>query len=231
MKTPATAYAVPTEGTAITESGHIYGQTSLVPHVFGVFNQMSRLLLEQTAGVARDFVANDQARILSRVVDYQALLGSGVAGNCVGIANNGVSASFSGTSASLSTLENVVTSIGDAIDSSFGWCTNKAVASTLRQRQEIGTGSLTLWRGSTLRGTLIDYPAQSSSNISAGYLFAGAWRYLVIALWGGGLELQVSPYGVDGQQFQKGIIGIRTFLTMDAATIYPSAFQYATNVT
>jgi hypothetical protein len=200
----------------------------LVPKSFGVYNELSRLLLLQTAGVARDFAANDQAQILARLVDFQALLGSGVAGNCTGIA--ATSGTFSGSSATLAALEAVVVSIGDAVAQSFGWATTQTIASLLRQRAELSGSTITLWRGKITQGNLIDFPAFSSSNISAGYLFAGEWKYVVVALWGGGLEMQINPFGADATAFQKGIVGVRTFLTMDTATIYPAAFKLATSV-
>jgi hypothetical protein len=68
----------------------------------------------------------------------------------------------------------------------------------------------------------------------SGSCIVGNWKYLIIAVWGGGIELVVNRYGdqVTGtQNFQKGIVGYRALLSMDAGAIYPGAFTYAASVT
>jgi hypothetical protein len=55
-----------------------------------------------------------------------------------------------------------------------------------------------------------------------------------IVTWGQGIEVTVNPYGdtVNSQyNFQKGIVGVRCFLTADVGPTFPSAFNFASAVT
>jgi hypothetical protein len=57
---------------------------------------------------------------------------------------------------------------------------------------------------------------------------------LTIALWNGGLEIMVNPFGdpvTAPNNFAKGVIGIRCFASLDVGVSYPSAFTVAGTVT
>jgi hypothetical protein len=103
------------------------------------------------------------------------------------------------------------------------------VAGILRERPENAGGTRCLWEGSLIAGQCVGMPARSSSQITAGALFLGSWRYMNIVLWGEGVEVSVNPYAASN--FQAGIVGVRAFLTADCAPTYPSAFNYASSVT
>ena len=111
---------------------------------------------------------------------------------------------------------------------------NRTVAGLLRQRPETTGSTKTIWDGTLTNGRVVDYPARSTTAMPSGSAIIGNWKYLIIAVWGGGIELVVNPYGdmVTGtQNFMKGVVGYRAMLSMDAGAIYPGAFNYAASVT
>lgn len=231
----ASATWLSSETSTATESDPTFGQIAFSPHTVSAYTEFSRLLMLQGAPDPAEFVVRrDLIAVLGRAFDLAALFGSGIAGQPRGLAGMTGVSTFSGSSLSLTSVIGAAVALGDALDDSCGVATTKTLAGTLRERQEFSGSTKTLWQGSLIAGTCCDFPARSSSQITAGSLFIGSWEKLNVVCWGDGIEVMANPYGdyISGNKnFQKGIVGVRAFLTCDVAPTYPSAFNYAAAVT
>jgi HK97 family phage major capsid protein len=201
---------------------------------------MSRLLTLQSNPDAGDVIATDLTRKIRRAIEAAAFNGSGINGQPKGILNTTGVGTVSGTSFALSTVASAVTDIGDALDPDMnpGWAASKATAILLRQRQEFTGGTRALWEGPATEGTIADYAAAASSGVPSATAIFGAWKYLTLVDFGGGLVVSVNPFGgnaygggPDAANFQRGIIGMRFFAVLDVGVVWPSAFAAVTGVT
>jgi len=64
--------------------------------------------------------------------------------------------------------------------------------------------------------------------LTANQLILASWEFLNIPIYGA-LEIQVNPFGQ--ANFQKGAIGVRTFITLDVGLTFPAAFSLGTAFT
>lgn len=235
QSTVATATWLSTETSTVAESDQAFGQTVFIPHTVSAYTEVSRLLILQGApDPAEQVVRRDLIAVIGRAFDLAALFGSGINGQPHGLADMAGVSTFSGTSLSLTSVIDAAVALGDALDGSCGVATTKTLAGTLRTREEFTGSTKTLWMGNLIAGTCCDFPARSSSQITAGSLFIGSWEKLNVVCWGDGIEVMANPYGdyISGNaNFKKGIVGIRAFLTCDVAPTYASAFNYASAVT
>ena len=227
----ATAYWLTPETAAAPESDTTLGQLNLTPHNIAAYGEASRQLLLQSN--ADSIITRDLLTIVGRGIDKAALYGTGTGGQPVGITGQGIG-TFSGTAATVGTFTTAFVGLGDGLGQQGGVAANRTVAGLLRQRPETSGSTRTLWDGQLTQGTVLDYPARSTTAIPSGGCIIGSWEYFVLAVWGGGLELTVNPYGdqVNGLgNFQKGVVGFRVMCSIDAGAIYPGAFAYSTGVT
>jgi HK97 family phage major capsid protein len=228
----ATAQWLGSETTVATAVNQTLSDLGLNPKTVSVYTEASRQLLLQSNADA--IILRDIMRAVGNAGDLAALNGSGLSGTPLGLVNQAGIGSFSGSSASLTTFTNAFVSLGDGLGQRGGVGANRGTAGLLRSRAETTGSTKTLWSGQLTEGTVIDYPARSTTALPSGMAIVGSWEYLVIATWGGGIELSINPYG-DGvtgpANFAKGIVGFRAMLTMDAGAIYPGAFTVATGVT
>ena len=230
-----TAQWLTAETTSITESDQTFGQVAGTPRTIGAYTELSRLLTLQAAPSPAEFVVRrDLVATVGRALDLAAFFGTGVAGQPHGLAGLAGVNTFTNTSATVSTIIGAAVALGDGLDASAGVATTKAVAGLLRERQEFSGSTKTLWQGSLIEGTCCDFPARSSSQLTAGSFFIGSFDYLNIVVWGEGVEVVSNPYGDSVNSptnFAKGIIGVRAFLTADIVVTYPTAFAYASSTT
>ena len=219
------------EGVTATEGNQTFGQLALSPKTVGAYTEVSRLLLLQSNADA--IIKRDLLAVIGRAIDLAALHGTGLNGQPTGITNTSGIGSFSGTSLALTGLVDAFVGLGDGLGTHGGVAASRTVAGTLRKRAENSGSTRTLWDGALTDGTVIGYPGRSSTAVAAGNLIIGSWEKLLIPVWGG-LELMVNPYGDPTsapQNFQKGIVGMRCFATVDVGITYPSAFALAATVT
>ena len=190
-------YWLSTETTQITESDQTFGQLAFSPRTVGGYTEMSRLLVLQSSPDAAQTVAMDLTRKIARAIEAAAFNGSGVAGQPKGLLSMSGVNSVSGASFSLSTVASAVSAIGDGLepDTNPGWAAARSVAITLRQRQEFTNGTRALWEGPATVGTLADYNAAASSGVPSATAIFGAWKFLTLVDFGGGLVVSVNPYG------------------------------------
>jgi HK97 family phage major capsid protein len=229
----STAYWMTAETMQITEVEQQFGQIGYSPKTVGAYTEYSRLLDLQGGPSPTEFVIRrDVVAVVARAFDKAALFGTGVNGQPLGLANNASITTFSGTSMSLTSIANAAVALGDGLDDSAGVAANRTTAGLLKTRQEASGSTRLLWEGSLIAGTSVGFPARSSTALASGAYILGSWRYLNLIVWGGGIEVMTNPYGDStNSNFKKGLIGVRAFLTCDAAPTFPSAFNYAASVT
>jgi HK97 family phage major capsid protein len=225
---------LPLETSVVSETDQGFGQLSLSPHTVGAYTEFSRLLGLQAGPSPADFViTRDLCATVGRALDLAVFFGPGVGGAPKGLVSTPGINTFSGTAASVTSIIGAAVSLGDALNSSAGVATTKAVAGLLRERQEFSGSTKTLWQGSLIAGTCCDFPARSSSQLTAGSFFIGSFNYVNVAIWGT-LEVVSNPYGDQASgagNFQKGIIGVRAFLSCDVGVTFPSSFNFASAIT
>lgn len=227
----ATAHWLTSETDPVPEVDQVFGQVAFSPHTVGGYTELSRLLLRQAAPTSADAViSRDLGGVVARAIDLAALFGTGAAGQPLGIAGTAGIGTFSAAACSLGSLVNATSALGNALDESAGVATTLAVAGSLRQRVEVAGGTRMLWEGSLLNGLVTGLPARSSTALTAGDIIIGSWAYLNVVTYGA-LEISVNPFAMAGQQFQKGIVGVRCFATVDTAPTYAAAFTLGTAFT
>ena len=231
VSTSASTYWLSTETTSLTESDQAFGQLALTPHTVGGYTEMSRLLVLQSSPDAGDVVATDLVRKVKRAIESAAFNGSGVAGQPHGLLGLTGINTTSGSTFALSTVATAVGDIGDALDTDTnpGWAAARSVAILLRQRQEFTNGTRTIWEGPATYGTLSSYNAAASSGVPSATAIFGAWRFLTLCDFGGGLVVSVNPF-TPASNFQQGIIGMRCFAVIDVGAVWPGAFTSVTSV-
>jgi hypothetical protein len=224
----ATANWLTNETSTVAESDQAFGQVVFTPRTVGVYTEYSRQLRLQAPSV-NDIITRDQARVIGRAIDLKAIYGAGSGGEPTGIVNTAGIGSFSAAAATITTLIAAQVALGAALTSSAGFAATLANAGTMRTRQEsVSNATSTLWQGSLIAGSCADLPARSSTALTANQLILGSWEFLNIPIYGA-LEIQVNPFGQ--ANFQKGIIGVRTFITLDVGLTYSAAFSLGTAFT
>lgn len=228
QNTTATAYWLGSETSQASPTSQAFGQLAMLPKTVGAYTEASRQLLLQSN--ADQIIARDLLSVVGREIDRAALHGTGINGQPIGITKTAGVGSFSGTTLAGAGIVDAFVGLGDGLGTNGGVAANRTVAGTLRKRAEISGSGFTTWQGSLTDGTVVGYKARSSTAVASGALIVGSWEYLMLPIWGG-VEIEVNPYAADQTQFQKGLVGIRCFVSTDVGIIYPGAFSVAATVT
>jgi HK97 family phage major capsid protein len=223
---PSTATMLSTESAAASTSNQTLGQSALIPRTAAAYSEVSGLLLKQSS--AQAVISQDLYRAIYSAVDRQCLVGSGGNGDALGIMNIPQANQFSGASLALAGLLGAQTSVGDTLNTSGAFVTNRATAAILRARAEFAGSTKTLYEGGLGRGTIVDQPALTTSELPNGSLIFGSWNWAILALWSQ-IEVAINPFGASN--FQAGIVGIRALCTFDFSLVWPGAFSVSSNVT
>jgi hypothetical protein len=88
------------------------------------------------------------------------------------------------------------------------------------------TGTTRMWKGNMSTGSIFDWPAMSSAQMSSATMLFGWWPSVILAEWGV-LELMVNPFS----NFPAGLSQIRGWFTCDVGVRYAGAWSYATTIT
>lgn len=225
----ATAYWLANEGTQITEGQQTFVQMALSPKTVGAYTEISRQLLLQSSPAAEAIVNDDLAQVVAIAADLGALEGSGAAGQPTGISGTAGIGSVTGTSLAAAGIIEFQADVASAnvTPQRGGYVTTPAVAALLMARPELPTtGIERLWKGNIWDGSLFNFPAMTSNQLTAATMVFGDWQELVIGEWGV-LEVEVNPYA----NFQAGIIGVRAMYSLDVGVRRPFAFSRATTIT
>lgn len=224
-----TAYWLSDENTQITESQPTIGQLSLAPKNVAALTELSHQLMSQATPDAEALVLSSIARDIGLAVDVGILRGSGASGQPTGIVNTGSIGAFTGTSLAAPGVLDAQADVAaaNALMPGCGYVTTPAVAALLMQRPELpSTGTERLWKGNMLAGSIFDFPAMSSAQMSAATMLFGWWPSVVLAEWGV-LELMVNPFS----DFTRGLTAVRGWYTCDVGVRYAGAWSYASSIT
>ena len=226
ITTPPTGYALPTEGTPITESQPAMGQTVLVPKVLACYVEFSRLLAKQSN--AETVVRMIMLSTLGKFLDAQILNGTGASGELTGLFNIAGLQTQSGTTlaqAGVTAMKKLTAEAG-AVDREIAFISTPAVRQLLEIREKATGNAGFVWQG----GQVADLPAFASNECPAASMVCGPWPQVVLGQWGPpGLILEINPFDPAG--FKAGIIQARMIVTVDAAVLRPSAFIKSTAIT
>jgi HK97 family phage major capsid protein len=224
-----TAYWLSDENTQITESQPTIGQLALAPKNVAALTELSHQLMQQSSPDAESLVLNSIARDIGLAVDVGILRGSGASGQPTGIATTGSIGAFTGTSLAAAALLDAQADVAtaNALLPGCGFVTTPVVAGLLMARPELPTtGTTRMWKGNMQMGSIFDFPAMSSAQMSAGTMLFGWWPSVVLAEWGV-LELMTNPFS----DFTRGLTAVRGWYTCDVGVRYPGAWSYASSIT
>lgn len=224
-----TAYWLSDENTAITESQPTIGQLSLSPKNVAALTELSHQLLSQSSPDAENLVLQSIARDIGLAVDVGVLRGSGASGQPTGIVTTGSIGAFTGTTLAAAGLLDAQADVAaaNALNPGCGYVTTPAVAALLMARPELpSTGTTRMWKGNMLEGSIFDFPAMSSAQMSSATMLFGWWPSVILAEWGV-LELMVNPYS----DFTRGLTAVRGWYTCDVGVRYAGAWSYASSIT
>lgn len=224
-----TAYWLSDENTAITESQPTIGQLSLSPKNVAALTEVSHQLLSQSSPDAESLLMSSIARDIGLAVDVAILRGSGSAGQPTGIATTGSIGAFAGTSLAAAGLLDAQADVAasNALYPGCGYVTTPAVAALLMARPELpSTGTTRMWKGNMAEGSIFDFPAMSSAQMSTATMLFGWWPSVILAEWGV-LELMVNPFS----DFTRGLSAVRGWYTCDVGVRYAGAWSYSSSIT
>jgi HK97 family phage major capsid protein/HK97 family phage prohead protease len=224
-----TAYWLADETTQITESQPTIGQLALAPKNVAALTELSHQLMQQSSPDAESLVLNSIARDIGLAVDVGILRGSGASGQPTGIANTGSIGAFTGTSLAAAGLLDAQADVAsaNALNPGCGFVTTPAVAALLMARPELPTtGTDRMWKGNMQMGSIFDFPAMSSAQMSSATMLFGWWPSVVLAEWGV-LELMTNPFS----DFTRGLTAVRGWYTCDVGVRYPGAWSYSSSIT
>jgi HK97 family phage major capsid protein len=224
-----TAYWLSDETTQITESQPTIGQLSLAPKNVAALTELSHQLMVQSSPDVENLVLQSIARDIGLAVDVGILRGSGASGQPTGIATTGSIGAFTGTSLAAAGLLDAQADVAaaNALNPGCGYVTTPAVAALLMARPELPTtGTTRMWKGNMAEGSIFDFPAMSSAQMSSATMLFGWWPSVLLAEWGV-LELMVNPFS----DFTRGLTAVRGWYTCDVGVRYAGAWSYATSIT
>jgi HK97 family phage major capsid protein len=225
----ATPVWLANEASTVTESTPTFTQVALTPHTVGAYIELSRQLLLQSQPAAEMIAMQDVSQVAAIAVDLAVLSGTGGSGQPTGITATGSIGAFTGTSLA---APGVLDAQADVIAANVypvspAYITTGAVAALLMARPELPTtGTTRLWLGSMADGQIFGVRAMASAQMTAATMLYGDFSKCVVGEWGT-LEIETNPYA----NFQAGIIGIRSMVTIDVGVRYAGAFSYATTIT
>lgn len=224
-----TAYWLSDENTQITESQPTIGQLSLSPKNVAALTEVSHQLLSQSTPDAESLLMSSIARDIGLAVDVAILRGSGASGQPTGIATTGSIGAFSGSSLAAAGVLDAQADVAaaNALYPGCGYVTTPAVAALLMARPELpSTGTTRLWKGNMAEGSIFDFPAMSSAQMSSATMLFGWWPSVILAEWGV-LELMVNPFS----DFTRGLSAVRGWYTCDVGVRYAGAWSYSSSIT
>jgi HK97 family phage major capsid protein/HK97 family phage prohead protease len=224
-----TGYWLADENTAITESQPTIAQLALSPKNVAALTELSHQLLQQSSPDAEQLVLTSIARDIGLAVDVGILRGSGSAGQPTGIVTTAGIGSVSGTSLAAAGVLEFQSDVAanNALEPGCGYVTTAAVAALLAARPELpSTGTERLWKGNLLNGSLFDFPAMTSQQMTAATMLFGWWQSVILAEWGV-LELMTNPFS----DFTRGLTAVRGWYACDVGVRYAGAWSYATTIT
>lgn len=216
------------DNTTVVGSQQTLGMLSMTPKTAIAHTTVSEQLLRQASPSAEQFVMNDLAQTLATGIDSAAINGTGGAMPLGVLNTTGVSTSQDASAVTYDKLLAFWSTArtSNAVLRNPGWLTNAAGARILKGKQRFSGTDTPLWVGNPEDGTVIDFRAISTEQVSSGGLIFGSWGELLIGEWGV-LELATSN---GGDAFTQASVVIRAMWMVDVLLRYPQAFVVSSNL-
>jgi HK97 family phage major capsid protein len=227
IATDDVGYWLGTEATNITASDPVVGSIAYSPKMAGATFKVSRQFIKQAPN-AEQWLRAQLARALDVLLIKAALNGSGLAGEPLGLLGMSGTGAQAGAGLSHANTTNMVRKVRVANaggSPSLAWLADPATLEVLEGRAKNGTGSGFIAADGRINGA----PYHSNTGLPAGTAVVGAWAELVIASWGAGPIVEVTPWA-SAADFKAGIVACRVMLPVDVAARHPAAFTIATSV-
>jgi HK97 family phage major capsid protein len=240
--TASTFYMVG-QGSAVTGSNQTIDQVQFSPHTGGVYTTYTRQFLEQTNQDAEMFVREDQAAVVARGVETQALNGQGNNGYPLGLLNNpeiGVYAIGANGGAPTWTqlvAQEAYVAFFNADVGSLGYVTDALVRGTLKTTTKISASTfpIYLWNTEAPDFPVNGYPCAVTNllpqNITKGSgtnlhaMIFGNWEDLIYAFWSG-MDVIIDPYTAASQ----GAVNVATLQDFDVNVRHYQSFANCTDI-
>jgi hypothetical protein len=184
--------------------------------------QASKQWVLRTVGGAQA-LENVMVASLRTKGQQQIIEGTGTNGEVLGLTANSSVPNAAGTTLAMS---HVVTAL-DAVESGAGdgalaWVVTSAAAKILRVRPVTASGTEPIMKDNRIGG----YPVIVIGGTTSAHAVFGRWSDLVVCEWSP-LELAVYPFAI----FAAGIIGVRGWLSFNAAAAVLSSFYCIKSIT
>lgn len=225
-------------GSDVAESELTLDLVTLSPKTGQSTTSYSRQLLAQSSVNVDSLVQNDLALINALGIDRAAIHGSGSSNQPTGLyAQSGLNAVAFGGVITYGLAVDMETEI--AVDNAdigtMAYLTTPGARGVAKKTQQFAsTNGQALWASGEMNGYRAEASNQVSSVMNAsaatggtshGILF-GVWSQLLIGEWGA-MELITDPYRLKKQ----GMIEVTSFVLVDVAVRYPTAFCKGTGQT
>jgi HK97 family phage major capsid protein len=217
----STAGWIATEGNAAGESEPTFGQVVMVPKVVGSTTDITRLMLQQSSPDIEALIRNDLSAGIALAIDDGALEGSGSSGQPTGIKNtSGINAptSFAGVNPTFAEVVAMETAVAEdnALLGNLAYILPASMYGALKTTaKDSGSGQFVVEPGGTING----YRAIVSNQVTAGDLYFGNFRDLLLGFYGG-LDITVDPYSSSN----TGTVRIVALQTCDVAVRHAVSF-------
>jgi HK97 family phage major capsid protein len=228
MTAGCTGYWV-TEGGDITESQPTLGQVTMNPKTCGVMTDITRRMLLQSTPSAEEMVRNEIVERIARTVQIAVFQGSGAAGqpsaitNASGINNPSVTQGTPTYAEMLGFPGNILAD--SAPMDNQKWIGTAEVWEKLAgTAKDSGSGLFVL---DTETNKMLGREFLVTEDVGANSLFFGAWRTVMIGIWGAGIDLNYDTATLSSSGGLR-IVGLQD---VDVAVRLGEALAYNTAVT
>jgi HK97 family phage major capsid protein len=241
-------------GTDVTASNVKDDLVTLTPRTLQATTAYSRQLLVQASVDVESMTRESIAAAHALGIDLSALHGTGVNNQPLGIYNQPnvgtvdfSSSSYGDGSDHIAYTGVVQMEVGvatsNALLGSLGFLTTPGIAGDAKKTLKFPAAAIAqggvLWDGKILEGEMDGYTARATNQISStmgasgapsggsnhGLIF-GNWADLIIAQFGGAMEMIVDPYS----KKKQGLIEVTSFQMADVAVRHPVSFSVSINL-
>jgi len=220
LETLPTVSILTNETTNITEQTPTAGQASMTPKNLASYGRESRAWVMQSEGGAAAVTRLHVNAVKGKALQ-QILEGTGSSGQLLGLTANGGVPTAAGTSVDWAKVCTAMESVEKTGSGPFAWVVSAAAAKLLRQRAQISGGEAIL-----RDGRIGGYPCYVTGCTTSAIAVFGSWVDLQVFQWRP-IEVAVDPY----TDFQSAIIGVRAWLSIDAAPMLLNSFYTLTAIT
>ena len=224
----AASWVQENSGSDVAQSDPSFGVKMLYAHPVEATTSISRQLLKQSSADLSAWLAARIAKAHALLLDAACLNGSGSANQPLGIlgtAIGSVAIGGNGGAVAASHLISLESAVGAANGDtgSLAFVTNTTQRAKLRAVPEFATGTLPVWRD----GQMLSYPAYASNQVPANLVkgssnncsavIFGNWQVLMVAEFGGAMELMVDEV----TKARQGEVELSSYAAYDCGLTTP----------